>query len=225
MSSDGNSKIWVACFDIGKKNFAFNVDEIDTKSLLNLEPIPLNKRYMKNGTPTSDFYKTLTKVSKSIKTLKVENKDLTEGCNKKEYLDPRTYINMYNVLDSYKHIWDKCSVFIIEQQMSFGHRKNNTMALKLGQHCYSYFLFNYGVFKEVVEFPAYHKTKVLGAPKKMSKPERKDWAVEKAMSLLSQRGDMDIVDKLSSRKKRDDMSDCVLMSVSFSILTYLDKIL
>ena len=225
MSKDGNSKIRIACFDIGKKNFAFNIDEVDIDKLQSIKPVPFNERYMRNGTPTSDFYKTITKVSKSIKTLRIENTDLTEGCNKKDYLDPRVYLNMYIVLDKYKDIWDKCSVFIIEQQMSFGRRKNNTMALKLGQHCYSYFLFNYGVFKEVMEFPAYHKTKVLGAPKKMSKPERKDWAVEKAMSILSQRGDGEILDKLSSRKKRDDMSDCILMSMSFSFLTYVDKIL
>ena len=214
--------IFIACFDIGKKNFAFNVDKVDISRLSNIENVPLNKRYMKNGTPTSEFYKMMTDVCNSIKTVQIENLDLTEGCDKKQYLDPRTYINMYNTLDKYKEVWDKCSVFIIEQQMSFG-RKNNTMAIKLGQHCYSYFLFNYGVFKEIMEFPSYHKTKVLGAPKKMSKPERKKWAIEKAMSLLSQRGDNEIVDILNSRKKRDDMSDCILMSVSFSYMTYVDK--
>ena len=57
----------------------------------------------------------------------------------------------------------------------------------------------------------------------MSKSERKKWAIEKAMSLLSQRGDNEILDILNSRKKRDDMSDCILMSVSFSYLTYVDK--
>ena len=221
MDTDKNH-ILIACFDIGKKNFAFNVDRVNISKLSNIENVPLKNRYMKNGTPTSDFYKTMTNVCKSIKTLKVENLDLTTGCDKKQYLDPRTYINMYNTLEKYKEIWDKCSVFIIEQQMSFG-RKNNTMAIKLGQHCYSYFLFNYGVFKEIMEFPAYHKTKVLGAPRKLSKPERKKWAIEKAMSLLSQRGDNEIIDKLNSRKKRDDMSDCILMSVSFSYLTYVDK--
>ena len=112
-------------------------------------------------------------------------------------MDPRTFINMTDTLDTYKHIWDTCSAFVIEQQMSFG-RKRNTMALKLGQHCYSYFSIFYRDFKKVIEFPSYHKTQMLDAPKKfgsikktykngkskMIKDNHKKWSIRMATHIL-----------------------------------------
>ena len=85
MNTD-NKYIFIACFDIGKKNFAFNVDRVDISRLSNIENVPSNKRYMKNGTPTSEFYKMMTDVCNSIKTIQIENLDLTDGCDKKQYL-------------------------------------------------------------------------------------------------------------------------------------------
>ena len=48
--------------------------------------------------------------------------------------------------------------------MSFG-KQYNTMALKIAQHCWSYFAINYGTAKKIEEFPAYYKTQILGAAK------------------------------------------------------------
>ena len=53
---------------------------------------------------------------------------------------------MIYVLDSLLPYFDKCSYFIVEEQMFFK-GKNNKMAVKLGQHCQSYFYFKYGHFK------------------------------------------------------------------------------
>ena len=65
-----------------------------------------------------------------------------------------------------KYISLGLEVILIEKQMSFGKKKTNTMALKLGQNCYTYFLMKYNGTKTVLEYPAYYKTQVLGAPKK-----------------------------------------------------------
>jgi hypothetical protein len=180
----------IASFDIGKKNFAFVVQEFDTHEL--------------------ELAKTKDKL----------------------YLDPRTFINMTDTLDEYKDIWDTCSVFVIEQQMSFG-KKRNTMALKLGQHCYSYFSIFYRDFKKVIEFPSYHKTQMLDAPKKfgsikktykngkskMIKDNHKKWSIRLATRILEMKNDLEHLEILSKMKKKDDVSDCLLMIYAYILLT------
>ena len=44
--------------------------------------------------------------------------------------------NWADALDTYKDIFDKCSIIVIEQQMSFNNAQN-TMPLKLAQHLHS----------------------------------------------------------------------------------------
>lgn len=214
--------IRLASFDIGKKNFAFCVEEINLNDLLTIENIPKTSRYFKDGTCTPEFLEILKKVYTSGKIILLENVDLTENCNKKEYLDPLIFINMNKVLDKYQSYWDTCTSFIIEQQMGFG-KKRNYMALKLGQHCFSYFIFNYANFKDTIDYPAYYKTKVLGAPKKISKYQRKMWAVNKAMDILSDRNDFDNIKSITSRKKRDDVADVIVQLQSYKFLVFVDK--
>lgn len=227
---------YIASFDIGKKNFAFYVEEVDTTELLALTSIPKNRRYGYDGLPTEDFQELISSVYLSGNTVLYKNLDLTAGSNKGKYLDSIIYRNMITALDNYKNIFDKCSIIVIEQQMSFKNVQN-TMALKLGQHCYSYFVFRYPIVedgnllfddsKEIIEFPAYYKTQILGAPKiggkSMSKPERKKWATEKAIDILMERGDTDTLDKIVSSHKKDDLADTLLQLQSFKFLRYVDK--
>lgn len=226
-------KIWVASFDIGKKNFSFYIEEMDRNKLLNITNISQDCRYNKDGTITSEFEKILDQVYLNGKTILHMNSDLTKNCDSKSYLDPEIYHNMIDHLDSFSSYWNKCSAFVIEQQMSFG-KKNNTMALKLGQHCYSYFTFNYGRFKEIIEYPAYHKTKVLGAPKKvinkktgklvkMSKPQRKSWAVEKAIEILNKREEQYVLDNIKNKSKKDDLADTLIQLQSWKYMVFVNK--
>lgn len=223
MSSAPNPDcIWLASFDIGKKNFAFCVEEVDCARMNQLENIPYRDRYYKDGTYTADFRNLMKEVCLNGQIILLENVDLTEGTSDKAYLDPLLFVHMTNVLDRYKHIWDKCTTFIVEQQVSFGN-KRNTMALKLGQHCLSYFIFLYANFKQSIEFPSYYKTKILGAPKKMSKYERKMWSVNRALDILTDRGDTITTKAVKTRKKRDDVCDCITMLQSFKYLVMVDK--
>lgn len=216
---------WVASFDIGKKNFAFYIEEIN----FGLLPTSKDRTYNVDGTPTDEMAELLESVYSNGKTILCKNTDLTTNCKKGLYLDPKLYHNMYTLLDEYAPYWDHCGIFVIEKQMSFGRSKFNTMAVKLGQHCYSYFVFKYGPFKTIVEFPAYHKTCVLGAPKVkgrqfkngkcrwkgMSKPKRKKWCVEKATEILKDRGELSILDDMG---KKDDVCDCVCQLQAFKVL-------
>ena len=97
------------------------------------------------------------------------------------------------------------------------------MALKLGQHCFSYFTILYSIFKTTIEFPSYHKTQVLGARKKLSKGERKDWAVNQAVDILLDRDDNKSLEQLSSKKKQDDYSDTIVQLQAFKYLLYVDQ--
>ena len=158
------------------------------------------------------------------KTILAENINVSGGLDKTKYLDVKVFVNLNTVLDKYKKFWDKCRFILIERQMSFGKNKNNILALKIAQHCLSYFTFMYGGFKTLIEYPAYHKTQVLDAPPKMLKPARKKWAIQKALDILSLRGyNNDILEKLQSSKKKDDISDCILMNLSFIYQIYVLK--
>jgi len=224
--------VWIASFDIGKKNFAFYIEEFDKSEILKLPKLTNAKRYNADGTTTSVFSKIVEHVCSNGKCILFQNSDLTDGCKKNSYLDPETYHNMTDLLDQYVDYWDQCDAFVIEKQMSFG-KRHNTMALKLGQHCWSYFAFKYSRFKKIVEFPAYHKTQILGAKKleknnkkgnlkytSIDKPARKKWSVEKAMDILKSRNDFDTIKNLTSARKRDDLADVLCQLQAFKILTY-----
>lgn len=131
-------------------------------------------------------------------------------------LDADVFLRLTALLDRHREYFDKCSTIIIEQQMSFG-SKINTMAIKIAQHTYSYFLFRYGKEKRIIEFPSYNKTQILGAPGDLDKPARKKWAIAKADEIWTLRGDMETADMVGSKKKKDDMSDCLLHVLSYII--------
>lgn len=225
-------KIWCASFDIGKKNFCFYIEEFDTNSLSKIKNIPKNKRYNVNSTPTPEMEKILSQVSLNGKTILHTNSNLTNNCEKGKYLDPETFHNMVDLLDKYSEYWDKCSYFVIEEQM-----RKNPMALKLGQHCYSYFVFRYGRFKNVIEFPSYHKTQVLGCEKikgkqykngnfkwkAIDKPARKKWSIAKAAEILTNRGEQNTIDNIKSKAKKDDLADTFCQLVAWKYLYFVDR--
>lgn len=218
--------MYVISFDIGKCNFAFCIEEFDEKKLEALSSIPKIKRFNPDGTPTDDYEKLLSEICMNGTTVLFQNLDLTAGTEKNKYLDQKVCLNMITSLDKFKEYIDKCDIVVIEQQMSFK-ACQNTMAIKLAQNCASYFLHRYGANKEIIEFPAYHKTQVLGAPKKggkaMSKPERKKWATEKAIEIIMDRGELETLEHISSKKKKDDLADVFIQLQSFKFLRYVEK--
>lgn len=217
-------KTLLASFDIGKKNFAFVIEEINVSKVNKLNKIDKKLRYNKDGSPTTLFDNELQKLYKCGKVVLVKNFDLTKNCNPKVTLDDHTYINMIDVLDEYKEYWEKCEHIIIEKQMSF-RGKYNVMAMKLGQFCFSYFKINYRETKCIIDYPAYHKTQVLGAIKLdvKQKYKRKKWAVKKATEILEIRKDTENLKEIQDKKKKDDMSDCLLMTITYTYLKYIDN--
>ena len=226
----------IASFDIGSRNFAFYIEEIDIKQLLGIKNIQKGQRYNLNGTPTPDFNDILDKVYSNGKKILLQNVDLTKGADKTKYFDFELCYNMVDTLNKYSDYWDSVDFIIVEQQMSFG-KKINTMALKLAQHCESYFINKYGrCDKKIIEFPAYHKTQILGSEKiiKVTKTgktsyknidsrERKKWAIEQALLVLSSRGDIETIDIIEKSKKKDDLSDVIIQLQAFKYLYFVDS--
>lgn len=233
--SEQDNILWVASFDMGKKNFAFYIEEFKKNHLQTLTKIPKSQRYNDDGSPTQEFEEILDKVYTNGEKILFKVVDLTNNCKKGSYLDPETFYNMTEVLDRYSEYWEQCDVFLIERQMSQA-KQFNTMALKLGQHCWSYFSFKYLRSKQIIEFPAYYKTQVLGAEKTlnltkagktrykaMDKPTRKKWSVKKALEILNKRNDGETLLELTSARKRDDLADVLCQLQAFKILSYIDK--
>ena len=227
----------IASFDIGKKNFAFYVEELDEdylKQILNIEK-PKRYNYPEGGF-TNEFSLVIDKVYKSGKKVLLRNVDLTDNTDKSKYFDIEICRNMNDLLDEYQEIWDEVDIIIVEKQMSF-RGKINTMALKLGQNCQSYFMLNYGREKKIVEFPAYYKTQVLGSLMKkvtlkngkekyrtLDDRERKKWSVEETFAILSLRDDFETMNEIWEMKKRDDVSDCISQMQAFKYLYFVDKL-
>jgi len=234
MNSDLDT-VYVGSFDIGKKNFAFLVEKFNKRELEQIQDVDKEEKYAVDGTPLPQLENILNRVYLNGTIIETINADITKDCKKGSYLDPTTFYNLTEHLDQYKHLWDKCAYIIIEQQMSFG-RKYNTMALKLAQHCFSYFSIKYGKDLQIVEFPAYHKTQVLGAEKicnqtkagkitykAISKTDRKKWSVVVAKNILTIRNDTDSLSYMSNAKKRDDLADVLTQLQAWKYLNFISK--
>jgi hypothetical protein len=124
------------------------------------------------------------------------------------------------LLKDYTWIWEMCDVVVIERQMQFGGVVNNT-CLRIAHHCMSFLELFYPSV-DVLEYQSSNKTRVLNAPKGMSKPQRKKWAVDTVTGILNNRGDTRTLQLLgdikSSGQKLDDICDCILMCLTHCIL-------
>ena len=213
----------VVSFDIGKKNFAFCIDKVYSSRLNKLNVIPKKDRYNKDGTAKPVFETELNKLYKCSSVVLMRNLDLTEGCDNSKYLDDKVYVNLLHTLDEYKKEWDKCDHILIEKQMAF-RGKHNVMAVKLAQFVLSYFVIRYDGKKKIVDYPAYHKTQILGAKKVdvKLKPKRKKWAIVKSQEILEYKKDKVGLEEISKFKKKDDVSDCMLMNLTYLHLHFKD---
>jgi len=124
-----------------------------------------------------------------------------------------------NVLDKYNYLWEQCDVILVEKQMQF---KNiiNTKIIRIAHHCLSYFEIKYPHIV-VIHYPSSNKTRVLNAPHGMTKPQRKKWSISKVDEILNNRGDNITIEKRNQMiSKLDDVSDCILMCLTYCIMKF-----
>lgn len=230
-----NEIIRIASIDIGKCNFAFYIEEFDISLLNTITNITKDKRYNIDGTCSPEFMKIIETIYKNGTKILLRNYDLTEGTNLEKYFDTDICYNLFEMLDEYEDYWNTVSIVIVEKQMAFG-KKINTMALKLGQSCQSYFMMNYGRELKVIEFPAYYKTLILGAPQEETKTkngklkyktlgdrDRKKWSIQEVFNILTLRDDCETMAQIGSMKKKDDVADVFVQLQAFKYLYFIEK--
>lgn len=198
----------VAAFDMGTRNFAFCVEEIPEAQLSGRAVKP---QFDADGCPLEAYQAYLdTHVYARGRLVEMQCIDLKQYCDSQSLSN--LYLGLTQVLNAYTRLWDKVDVFLIEQQMAYGHNKSNIQALRLAQHTMSYFLTIYGPFRQVQEFSSTHKTRILGCPRteRRTHKARKIFSVQLTSRILAQRNDP-LHPTLQTLSKRDDISDCVLM--------------
>lgn len=235
METKSPNTVWVASFDIGKKNFCWCIEEFEKEKLKHIQDIEKEKRFNRDGTATESMKKILTQIYLTGRIISHLNTDLTKDCKNETTLEIKIFSNMFELLERNLHLWEQCDFILIEEQMHFG-TKTNFMAVKLAQHCYSYFVFKFRTSKPIIDFPSYHKTQILGAYKiegkkyksglprykAMEKPARKKWAVDKANEILSLRNEKCDFNT-SKAKKKDDLADTFLMIQAFKYLHFVES--
>lgn len=197
--------IRIASFDIGKKNFAQYVEDTDVSQLKILEKEykslhSSKKKRSKNVATSPEVFDILNKLYLAGTRVQTGVYDLRSSPSIK-YLDIQTRRNILNHLEKFRKEWKDVDVVIVEQQFfkTWGGRgKNkgseaNVDAIKVGELVIGWFLSEYP--DKIVEyFSSQNKTKLLGADKIMSKPQRKKWAEVKAREIYNLRSDIEMID-------------------------------
>ena len=211
--------------DIGYKNFCIYIEEFNLENLQQINDV--EHKYNMDGSPKETMSVVLDKIYCNGKTIYHENVDISKGTENLMEI----FTKMYDYLESIVSILDDCDIIIIEQQMN-----KNIKALKLAQCCVSFFILKYKNTKKIVEFPSYHKTCVLGAPrslkilkngtkkwKTLTKVQRKKWSIQKTYEILNCRNEQNIIEKMSKNKKKDDLADTITMCQAFKYIHFIKK--
>ena len=206
------TKITVCSIDIGYRNLSVYVETFD------LIEYSTNKSAYENGDViffnNFDLFDGLPTIPEKITG---------------QQMPQNLLCNFNRLFDKNKHVWNGCDIFLIEEQVipryipKMKTTIGNQPAIRLSYHCYAYFTFLYSRFKTILLFPSTKKTQVLGAPKKMTKSQRKKRSYDTAISIMLDRFEKNRDPKISECVKyitsgkngkkhtNDDISDCILM--------------
>jgi hypothetical protein len=232
----------VLSIDIGVHNTAFFLEEFnenDIKEIIKKHNLSKSeKRYDQNGLAIGTYKKIVDDICQVGDCIFVDKLNLSD--KKGALFDLQTFINFTYFLDTHKKLMDTVDTIIIEQQL-----KTNPMAQRVEQHCISWFTFQYLDSKEIIVFPSRNKYIMLGLPKnvfdekkkivrKITKNERKKWACDFTLSVLTNKKINDNINVINSKQildyifvknsdKKDDISDTFCQLNAYKIKKYLDK--
>ena len=199
----------IAAFDIGVRNFAFAVKNNDQYTLLqNTALSNLLTKTTLAPFKKKDLITMMAELQIPLpgKMSKREMKELILSKNAGKNEPPVDLgASLFKIMDSYKDVWSKCEIFLIERQMVV-----NLQALKLSHYLEAYLKIHYPTAK-VLNYNASMKTKKLGAVGLKNKTDRKKWAIQYASRIL----DGDNLKYFQHLLKQDDIADVVCMIESF----------
>lgn len=207
-----------ASFDIGVNNFCFSIEKVDLEKLRKIKKIPQTKKFNKDGTFTDLYSPIIKEILECSSLIKFENININ---------DTNLFITTTRIIEILEResLFEKCKFILIEEQM-----KENVIMLKLAHAVATYFLMKRFHNQEVLNWSASYKTSYMGAPKvlkndkyyTMTKYNRKKWAVQKVTEILILKNDK-LLSSFLSEKKKDDISDTILMNISMMIKVYDNK--
>ena len=226
--------VYIATFDIGTKNHAYYVERTIAEVFFRLEKAYLSLPKAVQGKVKLRDNKAVAKILNDLylsgERVSMGVHDIRSIREKNAVLDNATRLNLFTHLDSLRSLWDKCTFIVIEQQyfstfLSKGGKRNpgasggaNVNAIKVAEATLNWFLMNYPG-KEIVSFGSQYKTQMLGAPDKLTKPQRKKWSEQKAREIFEMRGDEEALLQMQTGKrnkqKQDDVADCVTMMQAY----------
>jgi len=185
----------VASFDIGKYNFAFCVESIPILNFIN------------SNVHTVDLIGHLELIDNiSLLTNKAQQRSISYS-----------FDDLYAECMSRMHIWDKCTIFLIEQQYD-----RNKIANKIQNHLEAFLKINYP-FRQILFISPRRKTfGVTG----LNYKNRKKYCIDNAMYILQNRNDTATIEILKKFKKKDDICDTICQLSSWKkhlLLRYVSR--
>lgn len=226
--------IVIGSIDIGRRNMAHYVERCLIIDLIDLNQrytsLPVKLRRRVKGPMNSHIEDMLTDLYRSGERISIGVDDIctvekAKGTGDPAY-DRETRLNLLAYLEKHRYLWDICDIIVIEQQYfsTFtpkGRRgkttEANVKAIKVGEGVIMWFLTQYPM-KDVCCFGSQFKTQLLGSPNSLTKYQRKKWAIEKAKSILNDRGDTEILETFKSRKQKlDDVSDALIQCQAYKL--------
>ncbi len=234
------NKTTVLSIDIGMTNLALYKECIDLNKINTIVKLPVSKRYTENGECLPEMETELTKLFLAGERQWIDKVDITSENDKmvgkkkkRRVVNNQMLIRLTDYLDKHReeNVFEDVDTIIIEKQL-----KENPNAQEIQHHIRSYFLFHYREIKDVFAFQSKYKTQILGCYKKLlhkkteklkkiTKSQRKNWAKDKAMHILSIREDMHGLNFIfnDNKNKADDLSDCICQLQAFVYLKYVLK--
>ena len=227
--------IAIASIDVGLVNFAQWCERVEISKLKKYQrqyqALPKTQRKVRN--PSKALSHIIRRVCQTGKRLQSGVYNFSGGHPDPPYdLEIRSRLIAH--LDSFKTLWDQIDIVVIEQQyyQPFGrasvNNNSNIKALKISETVLTWFLIHYP-FKEVCLFGAKYKTEVLGAPPKLTKPQRKRWSTLKGIEILERRGDHKMIKRLQAQKKKgqkpEDQMDALNQLQAYKFLALVSETL
>jgi hypothetical protein len=147
-----------------------------------------------------------------IRSLVYEVIDLRGGDKTKNLND--IFVSLTKVLLKIEKMLQMCHYIVIEKQLS-----SNVNATRIMQHIITFIYsrdWKEGNFPLVCEFEPLLKYKVVGAPYGTKREDiKKKWAPEYAITRLTEGNDEEGLQKIKSKKKKDDLADTLILVDAF----------
>lgn len=115
------------------------------------------------------------------------------------------YTNCIRELRKYLPVMELCQYILVESQLPV-----NYDMVRMSSHIISFLMIsleNKGCKPMICEIDAYFKSRIFGAPPKMTKPELKKWTRDFVLKVLEERNDKECSALIKSSKKFDDLCD------------------